>query len=255
MAAITWIQTPMKGSTKRIFFYLITFCLLFSVGRPVCAQQPDSLPISLTPVVVRLPDAQKLKSLKADKDFQYFEEVRQDNTFWERLKYRIKEWLRQIFYTGQASGFWEIMLYAVLIATVVFVIIKMLKADFSGLLGRKQSAAAVPYDVLEENIHELNLEELIDQAINQHEYRKAVRLHYLLSLKKLTDAGFITWKPGKTNRSYIPEIKQPHIRQEFEQLTGMFEYVWYGGAALGNDIFGAAQQEFIQFDNLITQHA
>ncbi|WP_114783576.1 DUF4129 domain-containing protein [Botryobacter ruber] len=245
----------MRGSTNSIFFYLITFCLLLSAGLPVCARQPDSLAINQPPVVLRLPDAQKLKELQADTDFRYFEEVRPNNTFWERLKYRLMDWLRRIFYTGQSGRFWEILFYAVLVATVVFVIIKMLKADFTGLLGRKQSAATVPYDVLEENIHELDLEELIAQAIDQHEYRKAVRLHYLLSLKKLTDAGFITWKPGKTNRSYIPEIKQQHIRQEFEQLTNMFEYVWYGGAALGNEVFAAARQEFIQFDNLINQHA
>jgi hypothetical protein len=245
----------MKDSSRYIYYLIFTICQLLSFGAAAYAPSADSLAASPAAVVVRLPDPEKLENMRRHKDFQYFEEVSPDETFWQRLQYKLKQWLNKLFYKGQTSGFWEVVIYLFIIATIVFVIIKMQQVDVPGLFGRKTKTEATPYTVLEENIHELDLKALIEEAEAQREFRKAIRLHYLQSLKKLTDANIIQWKPGKTNRCYSTEIQYPHIRQEFEQLTSMFEYVWYGGAALGGDFFENAKHEFEQFDNLLKQRA
>lgn len=245
----------MKVYFKNLYFFIFITCLLLSLGTVGYSRTQDSVAVRHNSVQVRLPDPTKLKELKADKDLQYFEEVKADDTLWQRLLYKIRKLLQEIFYQGKTSGFWEGLMYVALVVAIVFVIVRMWKVDVAGLLKKKENTVAIPYDVVEENIHELDLQGLIEEAITQHEHRKAIRLLYLQSLKRLTDAGMINWKPGKTNRSYIAEVQHPLIRQEFEQLTSMFEYVWYGGAALGATVFGNARSEFDQFDHLLKQHA
>lgn len=246
----------MRVSFKHLYTFLLTLCLLHCLGLKAHAQAvQDSVPAASAPVQVRLPDQEKLNTMRASEDFQYYEEVRPANTFWERLRYRVGRWLREMFYQGQASGFWEFLIYAAIAAAIVYIVVKMQHVDVGGLFGKKGTNTDVPYDVFEENVHELDLKALTEEAVSQRDFRKAIRLHYLQSLKMLTDRGLIHWSPSKTNRSYIIEIEQPEIRQEFEQLTSMFEYVWYGGAALGDELYGSARAEFIQFDTLLKQHA
>ncbi|WP_266205975.1 DUF4129 domain-containing protein [Pontibacter kalidii] len=245
----------MRESFKYLHSFILILCLLLGSGPIAHAQLQDSIPAARQPVMVRPLDAEQLEAMRASEDFQYYEEVNTGATFWERLKHRLQRWLQDVFYEGQASGFWEVLLYLALAAAIVFIIIKMQNVETGGLFGRKAVSMSMPYEVLEENIHEMDMKALIAEATAQRDYRKAVRLHYLQSLKLLTDRTLIEWKAGKTNRSYISEIKPGPIRQEFEQLTGMFEYVWYGGAALGDEVYTSAQAEFNQFDNLVKQHA
>ena len=245
----------MRVSFKHLVKLLFSCCLLCGSGMVAHGQAPDSVPAAPVPVQVRLPDQDKLEAMRASEDFQYYEEVGPANTFWERLAYRLKSWLQEVLYQGEASGFWELLLYILIVAAIVYIVIKMQKVDVSGLVGKKTTNTDVPFEVLEENIHELDLKALIEEAEMQRDFRKAIRLHYLRSLKTLTDRGLIQWNPGKTNRSYISEIDHAEIRQEFEQLTSMFEYVWYGGAALGDEVFSSACAAFNHFDNLLKQHA
>ncbi|RAU82744.1 hypothetical protein DP923_05670 [Pontibacter arcticus] len=244
----------MQASIKTVLSLFLCFSLFFGNGRPSYARQQDSAAAATAPIKLRMPDQKKLEALKNDSDFNYFEEVKTDNTRWQGFLYKVKQWLKDFFYQRQASGFWEFLMYVALVGVIGFVIIKMLKMDMRMLFGKKSSSVEIPYDIVEENIHELDLESLLENAITQHEYRKATRLLYLQSLKKLTEAELINWKPGKTNRSYISEVKQPVVRHEFEQLTNMFEYVWYGGATLGDSLFAEAHKKFGQFHILLKEH-
>ncbi|WP_347159465.1 DUF4129 domain-containing protein [Pontibacter chitinilyticus] len=243
----------MKANFKRFPVFILVLGLLFGLSRIACALPQDSIPAARQPVVVRQPDKETLAALQADKDFEYFEEVRPTNTFWERLMARLQHWLKELFYQGEASGFWELMIYLLITAAIAFVVIKMQHVDVGSLFGKKPQQTDTPYAVYEENIQDMDMAALLAEAIAQHDYRKAIRLHYLQSLKQLTELGLIHWKPGKTNRSYITEIQLPGIRQEFEQLTSMFEYVWYGGAGLGQELFASARITFQQFDALVKQ--
>ncbi|MBC5994548.1 DUF4129 domain-containing protein [Pontibacter cellulosilyticus] len=245
----------MRVSFRHLFLTILILCLPFGVGQVACAQTPDSIPEATSPINVRPFEQEKLKQLQASKEFEYFEEVKPDETFLERLWRKFKQWLRDVIFNGQSSTLWEYLIYAVLAGAILLVIIKIQGIDIGSLLGKKAVASEMPYEVYEENIHEMDINGLIEEAIQQRDFRKAIRLHYLQSLKNLTNHGFILWKPGKTNRSYINEIKATDLRHEFEQLTSMFEYVWYGGAALGDELFTSARAEFILFDKQLNQYA
>ncbi|WP_299820841.1 DUF4129 domain-containing protein [uncultured Pontibacter sp.] len=245
----------MRATFKQLHTFILILCLLLSFGPATYAQAQDGIPASATPVTIRHFNEQELQKLKASKDFEYFEEVKPDQNFLERAWSGFKKWLRKIFYTSKSGPVWEYLLYAALVAGIILIIIRLLGMDTGNLFGKKTEISDMPYQVYEENIHEMDMKALIEEAVQQRDFRKAIRLHYLQSLKHLTDRGFILWRPGKTNRSYISEIKSQELRREFEQLTSMFEYVWYGGAALGDELFASARAEFILFDKQLNQYA
>ena len=119
------------------------------------------------------------------------------------------------------------------------------KAEFlGGLFGRKAEEDLLAYHRLTENIHELDFSTLIEEAIEGHNYRLAIRLYYLKTVKQLTDKQHIHWQPTKTNRVYVDELGSSVLRKEFEQLTSQFEYVWYGEFQVTETEFHLLRDQF-----------
>ncbi|MGV3540551.1 MAG: DUF4129 domain-containing protein [Rufibacter sp.] len=203
-------------------------------------------------LVVRTPDPQKLKELQETRDFLYRQDVRPDMSWWQRFWMRVGNFLNKIFSGTSYDGFWKYVLYAFAIGVTVFVILKLLQVDFVGLFGRKPAPMAMSYETYRENIHEIDFQAMIEEAEAQGDYKRAIRLYYLKTLKRLTDAGVIDWRPGKTNRSYVSEIKEQGVRASFGQVTSLFEYVWYGGSAIDEPRFAAVRQRFQEFDQKLT---
>ncbi len=104
---------------------------------------------------------------------------------------------------------------------------------------------------LEEDIHGIHFEEELLKALNKAHFRQAVRLLYLQSLKELSDRNLIDWQLGKTNRTYLLELKEMPMKEHFASLTGQFEYVWYGGFSLGEQEFERIQEEFRTFNKQV----
>ena len=69
---------------------------------------------------------------------------------------------------------------------------------------------------------------LIIKAEEANDYRLAIRLHYLKSLRLLDTLGKIIWRSGKTNHDYLLEIKDTELKEEFDNLSYIYEYSWYG---------------------------
>lgn len=212
------------------------------------------LPVDTLALKVRYPAAAKLETYKADENFQYERIEQEPINFWNKLWFRFLRFLRSFISLEKESTYSEYISYAIALGITIFVILKLLKIEFTGLFGKQASSYPVPYDTFQENIHEMNFEEMIEEAIQQKDYRRAVRLYYLQSLKVLTDNTLINWSPGKTNRSYLYEIQNLQVRREFEKVTSLFEYVWYGGSALPDTHFEDTRQTFSHFYNLVNRH-
>ena len=62
---------------------------------------------------------------------------------------------------------------------------------------------------------------------------------------------WIKWKKDKTNRNYLNELKALDIKNQFSQLTNIFERVWYGEVAVNEAIFTEIEGQFKGFNNNI----
>lgn len=102
-----------------------------------------------------------------------------------------------------------------------------------------------------ENIHELDFESKLQQALSTENYKEASRLLFLRSLKKMSDNGTINWKINKTNRDYYYEIKKKEIKSQFREVSLLFEYMVYGDFDVSLSQFQQMQVIYDGFDQLI----
>ena len=118
-----------------------------------------------------------------------------------------------------------------------------------------RESSELEYSVKEENIHEINFSDEIENAVAQKDYKKAVRLVYLFSLKLLTDNNIVEWSPGKTNHDYLYEIPSKDLKGYFSKLCYYFEYVWYGDFQAGIRQYEEISTTLKEFKKNLQRHA
>ncbi len=237
-----------EGGKKGVilpFFLLLFLSLAFLPGR---AQQSDPT------INVRSFDEEKRKALVDDPTYLYDRdklsqhkrnnagaENRANNSFWDFiLKDRVL-----------GFSFAEMLLYLLGIFGLLFFIITFLKIDVRGLFVKKAMEIPVNFEDLGPNLESLDFEGLINQARQQGDYRSAVRLVFLETLKILTTAGHIRWKINKTNQDYLGELRLSRFREEFADLTLSYEYVWYGDYEIDEKGFDAMEKTFQSFQQKV----
>lgn len=133
--------------------------------------------------------------------------------------------LQKIFGSKFAEQYTEIVL-AGLFILIVLLLIWFLYKKRSELFMR--SGKKLAYRVEEDTIYGIDFEKEISTAMLRNEYREAVRLLYLQTLKQLSDAEKIDWQPYKTPTEYTYELKPNALRTPFRELTNRFLRVRYG---------------------------
>ncbi|GAA4049833.1 hypothetical protein GCM10022409_40690 [Hymenobacter glaciei] len=188
---------------------------------------------------LRRPDAARLRDLRGQREFQYEADVTEPeqsawDAFWARVRDAIGNWLISRSY----NHFWRWVFYALFVGAGVFIVLRLLEIDFTAMLGRSPRRAALAYDTMAENIHEVDFATRLAEAEAAGNWRLAVRLGYLQLLKTLADGGLINWQPDKTNHAYLAELPATGaLRTSFREATRQFEYVWYGELALTPSLY------------------
>ncbi len=136
------------------------------------------------------------------------------------------------------------------IAGVIFII---LKSKFRGLLrGDAKKLSGAAFTDLPEDIESVNLDKLIEEALANGNYRLAVRWCFIKALQTLNQNKKISWQPSKTNIDYEYELQNLNLRQNFNKLSYVFEYVWYGEMKAGENLFVKYKSEIEKFNNSMT---
>lgn len=205
------------------------------------------------PVSFRIPSEDKIIEYQKDSRFQY------GNTFFllqifQKVIYWIGDLLDGVLNsTSQMSGLGRVLVYILatilIIVIVVFIIVKVKGIDVKTLFGKKKIDTP-EIEIYTENVHEMNFDTLISNALKNTDYRLATRFMYLKNLKRLTDNGFIKWNINKTNYSYQHEIKDPTLRSKFLETTFIFDYVWYGEFSVDESQFATVEKSMDEFGKM-----
>lgn len=189
-----------------------------------------------------------LPSRYKGKDFDYSTSKPRES-FWQKLQRKIAQILRSIFgdtvFTKSANTTGVLLrLFAIiLVGFLLYFIVKyLIGKDGNFIFGKKNKKVVINEEELHENIHEINFPESIAQFERSGDYRSAIRYQFLFILKKLSDKKRINWNPEKTNKDYIAELKQGPLKDEFFNLSYIFDYVWYGE-------FNIDEQTYQKFKN------
>ena len=115
---------------------------------------------------------------------------------------------------GCLDNWFNILITILAVVAVVYVILRLLKVDALTMFytGPKSQ---LPFGTLEENIHAINFDQAIQDALFRKEFRLAIRLLFLQALKLLADKNHIHWQPGKTNHEYVEELTAKQLKNRF----------------------------------------
>lgn len=241
----------------RILLFLLFFYGAFHVQgsamqKPVgkdsvAKKESPSLKIDTNSKVnLRSFDESAIQTYSKQRDFIYDDAV-QTPSLWDKFWRWVRQLINEVLGNKVGGQIIKYVLVALVIALIVFLVLKLMGIDFKQLMG-KSTAVSIPYEEGIENIHEINFDQAIEEALTLGNYRLVVRLLYLKTLKRLSDQELIHWQPEKTNQAYVAEISNEGQQQAFAQLTQQFEYIWYGEFFIDKNSFEPIQESFHQFN-------
>ncbi len=228
--------------TKRIS--LVFLLLLISTYAWAVA---DSLKYSVVNDTLKINERSinkiELEKYRADSQFQYGR-PQEAVSPWQRFIVWLLSILGRFLYFTTQTLIGKIVFYALLAGILLWVILKLLNIDVKDLFYGKSAGSTIDFKIAEENIHALDFDTLIENAVQNKKYRDAVRLTFLYSLRKLSDANMIHWLPGKTNDDYLKELNQHAVTPRLQELRYYFDYAWYGHFEINQQTYNEVQRTF-----------
>lgn len=244
---------------KNNFIYIV-FLLSITFSNAQKQEEVDSLAISSkenTAFYSTLKPAEK----KFESNFQskykgdaYNYQPKLENkqlTAWERFKKKVSDFFSRLFSfsnDGKVFSNFEIIMKILgfaIIGFVIFMIVKLILNKEGGWAFSRNTKKINIGTMDEDNIHFINFKEVIASSKSKNEYRIATRYYYLWLLKSLSDRTIIDWDIEKTNTDYLSEIKNAGLKKEFEFLSYIYDYCWYGEFELTEEDFAKAENHFI----------
>lgn len=211
--------------------------LVFLVISHTSFAQTKSLKNDSSAIQPRLPSPELFKELKSDPDYNYKKAPPATNNLIEKWWGWLWEQFGDFLNSKSYNEFWQYVLMAVIAALVLFLLYKAKVLDY--VFPPSKEYYGLDYKIGKENIHEINFDEAITQAQTGEDFRLAIRLQYLKTLKVLTDRSLIEWTPHRTNHSYAEDLERSPFRNDFEKITRYFEFAWYGA-------FPISEKEFLE---------
>lgn len=129
--------------------------------------------------------------------------------------------------------------------------IQYLRNNNSKQLARNKNEELISTDNYIEDIHDIDFNAQIEQALKNKSYTQAIRWSYLLNLKIMDDKNIIQWEPKKTNQDYYYEVESKQIRKDFKYLTYIYNNIWFGKYRLDDTEAKQILLKFKQYKSLI----
>ncbi len=202
-------------------------------------------------VEARNADPNVIQSLKEDPDLQYEQPPTIAESLWERFLRWLGSVLNGIFNTAENTSWGRLFLYLLGLAAIVVIVMLILKVDAFKVFYSAEGASTIKANVFDENIHEIDFDREIQNAVQAGDYRRGIRLTFLYALKILSDKQQIAWEQGKTNHDYVLEIKEGQTRQWLQHLSYYFDYAWYGNFTVSRDLFDKVNGIFIGWKEIV----
>jgi hypothetical protein len=232
------------NNIKLLLFLIFSLCFTSAWGQKDSVSTADAVvvPFDSTDIKVREANTKTVERLREDPDLNYGTGPAAFS-LWERFKIWLGKLLRGFIKSAVSTDWIVVASWIRCGAILIYVILRLLKIDalkvfYSG------KGKSITYEAIEENIHEMDFDKLIAAALASKDYRLAIRLIFLHSLKILSDKHLIHWHPGKTNHDYLNELKSNDIKDGFRELNEYFEHAWYGNFKIAPDLYGKVQLIF-----------
>lgn len=141
----------------------------------------------------------------------------------------------------------QIVIVAVFIVILIIVISKLVGNNLRLRHKGGSGNTAQTLEELEENLMESDLMKWLKKVVEEKNYRLALRIYYLIIIKELATNGLINWKKEKTNMDYLYEMRGHDSYNQFEEVTGIYQLIWYGEKDLGDKYLLEMSHKFREY--------
>jgi len=138
----------------------------------------------------------------------------------------------------------KFVFYGALGVLAIYILVRLLVGENAASFFTRKSKMVAPLNIEEEHIENIDLDEYINAALVQKNYRLAIRYMYLKSLKLLSLTNVIEWHFEKTNSDYYNEIDNQSLKADFKKVSYLYDHIWYGEFELDEEGFHNANRDF-----------
>jgi hypothetical protein len=143
-----------------------------------------------------------------------------------------------------------VIFYLVVFSTCAYILIRYLRGEAESAW-QSDKENSLLFTEEGSQLSSTDLAALLQEEISAGNYNKAVRILFLQTIQQLALQGFISLHQEKTNSDFIHEITDSGIRDQFRELTRIYEFLWYGNQAVDQSYFDRIASQFHLFNNRI----
>ena len=237
-------------ASHRFRVSFLRMMLLFICCMPVFATLHAKKPVrkDVDKVELRQMPQKDLDAYRASPAFTYSHPPAVNRNLWDSiLSWLWQKWNDLTQYRGIREGL-KVLQWVLPIALLLYAVLRMMGMEKAMLWVKGDKGNMRAFDLMSENIHEIDFDTEIAAAEVDGRYRDATRLHYLQSLRLLSTKGIIQWARNKTNIDYTRDMKGTPMADGFGDVTRIFEYVWYGELPISAVEYRKVSERFADFN-------
>ena len=114
----------------------------------------------------------------------------------------------------------------------------------------KNEKASIALDQITD-IANIDFVAMLKEALQNQDFRLALRIQYLQILQALQVKNLIVWRPNKTNRAYTKELIGSNYGNAFGDISKIFEQVWYGHVEINEQTYVRVAGKFENINALV----
>ena len=217
---------------------------LFSTVEPAVKNGSENSRVKVTgtpsPVALRTVPKRLVDSLK------------EAEAFWYANAAPLKQKEKQASATGASlfqKRWFRNLLWVLILGSFLGVLFWYLVSSNLFIFRKKVAPLSREAEVEEsgDDLFSIDYEKGLSEATARGQYRLAVRLWYLQTLKILAEKDLIHYRHGTTNQDYVAQLNRHGAFRDFFRLTRHFEYTWYGQFSLSAEAYERIKADFLQF--------
>ena len=190
---------------------------------------------------VRTVPDEEVKKLKSDDDYWYANlaparQKKEPSPAKRPESVLDKAWFNTLFWFVLIGGFLALLIWFLATSNI-----RLFRGKITSTSEENSEETAT------ENIFEINFEKEIQKAVGAANFRLAVRLMYLRTLRDLSLQNLISYTHEKTNSDYLFQLAGSAYYKNFFRLTRDFDYTWYGHFPLSPENFSIIENDFNSF--------
>ena len=168
----------------------------------------------------------EMKIYAEQKAFEYMNYTVQPPSIWERLSWWFQSILQRFFLNPNTPWLMQIAYYLIILVVLGAAIFYIVRLRYGGGLSTDYQTFQPGVAGVKETKKE-DFDQLIDGALQDRNFKLAIRYQYLKSLSILARKELIRLKDWKSPYDYEREL-EGEIATTYREIARLFEYVWYG---------------------------